>query len=393
MQEIIDTVNRYTLRGAASRDRPTPGFAARQFLCSLLLRRQLDSIRLSTIADYMFSTEALIVVSRGGIQTISCEGSALWPLCAVPNASTSEISGVAVTPRGTLVCSSNGICYLEGETPNVAENRVPDSFAQNVLCISCTPDGDYIATGGGTASITVWSSALEPLHHFAGHTDWVRCVRFARGTSPALQLFSTGDDGVICQWDVLAGSLISRVNYSCEDSIQFFEVNYYSGLIAIASNTNIIALYCPKSDNTTRAAGEDVLRLQPMALLLSAHNGTPTAGKFTDDSQWLASAAEDETITLTYLVDYTQYYRCNAFVTRRRCFSFMNIFNSICILAAPPTSSVIVVSACSSDGTVVQWVVDPRTGRSSYTKQLQLHLGPLLGMDLIPGDQLSSLLW
>ncbi|AYU83736.1 WD domain, G-beta repeat family protein [Leishmania donovani] len=393
MQEIIDTVNRYTLRSAAFRDKPTPGLAARQFLCSLLLHRKLDSIRLSSIALYMFSTEALIAVSRDGIQTISCEGNTLWPICSIPNGLTSEISGVAVTPEGTLVCSSNGICYLEGGNLRVTEDCASSSYAQNVLCISCTPDGKYIATGGGTATVTVWTSDLKPLHHFAGHTDWVRFVKFARGRSPALQLFSTGDDGVICQWDVLAGSLISRVDYSLGESIQLFEVSYYSGLIAISSGTSLIALYCPRSDNTTRALGEDVLRLQPMALITGAHDYTPTAGKFTDDSQWLASASEDETIALTYVLDPQTCFVCKEFVTRRRCFSFMNIFNSICILAAPPASSVIIIAACSSDGTVVQWVVDPRTNRATYTKKLQLHLGSFLGMDLIPGDDLNHLLW
>lgn len=393
MQEIIDTVNRYTLRSAAFRDKPTPGFAARQFLGSLLLRKQLDSIRLSSIAHYMFSTEALIAVSRDGIQTISCEGNALWPICAIPNASTSEITGVAVTPAGTLVCGSNGICYLEGGEPKVTEDRVSNNYAQNVLCISCTPDGEYIATGGGTATITVWTADLTPIHYLSRHTDWVRFVKFARGSSPALHLFSFGDDGVICQWDALAGCLISLRAYSLGQSIQVFEVCYNSGLIAISSDQPLIALYCSNSDNTTRAAGEEEMRLQPMTLITGAHRYAPTAAKFTEDSQWLASASEDETLAVINVVNPQVRFICEQFVTRRHCLSFMNIFNSICILAAPPLSSVIIIAACSSDGTVVQWVVDPRTERTSYTKKLQLHLGSFLVVDRIPGDDLNNLLW
>ncbi|KAG5490254.1 hypothetical protein JKF63_00373 [Porcisia hertigi] len=391
MQEIIDTVIRYTVRSTARQEKPTPCFATRQFLCSLLLHRQLDSIRLSSIAHYMFSTESLIAVSRNGVQTISCEGNALWPTCTIPSESSREISGVTVTPEGALICSSDGIFYLENKNSIVTEEPDFRSYAQNILCISCTPDGKYIVTGSGTATVTIWSSDLKPLHHLTGHTDWVRFVKFARGRSPELQLFSAGDDGVICQWDVLAGSLISRVDYSLGECIQLFEVNFYSGLIAISSGAALIALYCPRSDNTTRAVGEDGLRLQPMALITSAHDCTPTAGKFTDDSQWLASASEDETIALTYVANPKIYFVCKEFVTRRRCFSFMNSFNSICILAAPPFSSVIVIAACSTDGTVVQWVVDPRTKRTSYTKKLHLSLGSLLGMDLIPGDDLNKL--
>ncbi|KPI85680.1 hypothetical protein ABL78_5260 [Leptomonas seymouri] len=393
MQEIIDTVNRYTLRSASFRDKPTPGNAARQFLGSLLLHGMLDSIRLSTIAHYMFSTEALIAVSRDGIQTISCEGNALWPICSVPNSSTSEITGVAVTPGGTLVSSSNGVCYLEGGEPKFAEERTSSSYSQNILCVSSTPDGKYIATGSSTAIVTVWSSDLKPLHHFSGHTDWVRFVKFARGTLPALQLFSTGDDGVICQWDVLAGSLISRLDYARGQSIQVFEICFDSGLMAITSNQPLIALYCSLSDSKTRTAGEDVLRLQPMGLITEAHQYTPTAAKFTNDSQWLASASEDETIALSSVVDPWHCFVCKEFVTRRHCLSFMNIFNSICILAAPPLSSVVVIAACSSDGTIVQWVIDPRTNRSGYTKKLQLHMGSFLAMDRIPGDELSAFLW
>ena len=130
-----------------------------------------------------------------------------------------------------------------------------------------------------------------------------------------------------------------------------------------------------------------------MGLITEAHQYTPTAAKFTNDSQWLASASEDETIALSSVADPRHCFVCKEFVTRRHCLSFMNIFNSICVLAAPPLSSVIVIAACSSDGTVVQWVVDPRTSKTGYTKKLQLHIGSFLAMDLIPGDELNDALW
>lgn len=383
MQDIINTVKWYASGNSALRDKVNATFAVNQFLGSLLIRRNVDSICLSTIASYMVSSEVLVAVSRDGIQSIGCEGGTLVPLCSLPNSSPTELSGVAAISGRALVCSGNGISTYEGKNLRAATECSSYGYAQNILCVSCTPDGEYIATGGGNATVNIWTGDTKPLHHLSGHTDWVRFVKFARGASPSLQLFSTGDDGVICQWDPLSGCLLSRLDYSRGQSIQVFEVSYWSGLIAVTSNKPVIALYCCLSSNSTHLQGDDVLRLQQLGLIADVHQYTPTAAKFTEDSQWIASASEDETLAVSSVAEPRQCFICREFVTRRHCLSFMNIFTSICILAAPPFSSTVIVAACSSDGTVVQWVVDPRRNRIGYTKKLQLHMGALLSMDLI----------
>ncbi|ESL06160.1 hypothetical protein TRSC58_06170 [Trypanosoma rangeli SC58] len=224
------------------------------------------------------------------------------------------------------------------------------------------------------------------MHYLSGHTDWVRFVKFTKGTDQRLQLFSTGDDGLILHWDPLAGLLLSRLDSSHGESVRAFEVSWRTGLMAIACDSPIISLYKPREGGVTTSCRPEIHRLEHIGQITDAHRLVPTAVRFSGDSQWVISAGEDETLAVSSVTELKTIFVCSEFITRRHCMAFMNTFTSLCILASPPESSAIIIVACATDGTIVQWVVNPTTARSSYTKKLQLHLGALVGMDFVRDD-------
>lgn len=342
--------------------------------------------------------------------------------------------------------------------------------SEQIHSIACSPDGYFIAVGTGNASVSVFGCdtgtdcqgmdclgleisvtqtssrsgqlssgeeapvpQLSLLYELLGHTDCVKHLKLTKDpaavsrssscgesekTTPVL-LYSAGDDGRICVWDLATGELRSCVKYS-ERGFGVFEVSFTSGLIAIASNKPMLVVYraadhsletmknasfpreagpffvhtyrrrVSEEEGRETTGGYDVkeihecprLQLDTETLITGAHNGTPTAAKFTHDSQWMVSAGEDEVVTISSISEPRRIFQCLEGLTRRSCFALFNLMLSVCVLASPPTSSVIIVLAGSSDGTLIQWVVDPRDGRSAYTKKTQLKVGTLMAVDV-----------
>ncbi|CCW69263.1 unnamed protein product [Phytomonas sp. Hart1] len=387
MQDFLNAINEYRISIKSSKHaKPSPHQAARQLVGSLVLKNRVNLLCASVIASFMCSKDMLVVISKDTVQCINCDGDEIRHESSISNSSLCELSAIVATPSGAIVASENGICRVS--LPSLLIEKKSSDFLTRdpqyrILCVSSTPDGSYFATGGGNAVVTVWTYEMNPMHFLLGHTDWVRFVKFARGSNPTLQLFSAGDDGVIYQWDPLAGSVISRLDYTKGQSIQVFEMNFNSGLMAVACNAPFLALYRCRSDNRTRRSGDNILLLRELGVITGAHETTPTAAKFTEDSQWIVSAGEDEVLAISSVAEPRQIFICRELVSKRYCTTFLGTFNCISILSAPPDSSVFVVVVCASNGTVVQWVVDPRRSRTTYIKKIQLHLGVLISMDFI----------
>ncbi|RNE97864.1 1-alkyl-2-acetylglycerophosphocholine esterase [Trypanosoma conorhini] len=384
MQELYETVSRYAGRGALSHTpgRLPPRKAAEQFLGSLVFQGRLNSLCAALVARFMVSKETLVVVSRDAVQHISCDGYSLQPRRSALGPTSGEITGVVTADGSVTVGYSAGVSRYSPRLVLEAE-IIFDAYTNSILSIAVPPDGSCIATGGGNATVTVWTREMNAMHYLAGHTDWVRFVKFTKGGGQRLQLVSTGDDGLILHWDPLAGVMLSRLDYSHGESVRAFEVSWRTGFIAIACDNPTISLYRPRESGATLPCRPEMHRLEHIGQITDAHRLVPTAVRFSEDSQWVISAGEDETLAVSSVAELKTTFVCSEFVTRRHCMAFMNTFTSLCILASPPESSVIVVAACATDGTVVQWVVNPTTARSSYTKKLQLHLGALVAMDFM----------
>eukprot|EP00796_Vickermania_ingenoplastis_P008167 gene8167-5696_t len=432
----------------------------------------------ANIASYMVAPDtAVVAVSRYALETVDSVGDSITEGYALLQPSSSQVrfSGVQTTERHVLVSTEAGISVLR---PNVlrgsggsaskdgslvvAELPLPH-HSEQIHCFTCSPDGAYVAMGCGSANVSVYhcafcgaedegewdpicslpsdaprrresspsllKSSMHLLYEFVGHTDCVKHLQLtvknaprkvpAAARGPPLLLYSAGDDGVICLWDLETGVLRSCVRYE-PHGLGVLEVSYHSGLVAIASNKPMLVVYRPAAEPTPGAetdrapqseSGNFVVRtyritssgdpstgsplaydsqevrqecprlqLATVTLITGAHNRTPTAAKFTEDSQWIASAGEDEVLSICSIAEPRRQFQCLEGLTRRNCFTLFNVLLSVCVLASPPLSSVIIVLACTSDGTLLQWVVDPRDGRCNYTKKLQLNVGGLLAV-------------
>ncbi|RNE98199.1 1-alkyl-2-acetylglycerophosphocholine esterase [Trypanosoma rangeli] len=385
MQELYETVSRYAGRGTPfhSTGRVLPRRAAVQFVGSFVCQGRLNAFCAALVARFMASNEALVVVSRDAVQKVSCDGYSLQPGRTELGPTSGEITGVVASAGFVTVGYSAGVTRYSSRL-QLQRELLFDGYANSILSIAVPPDGSCIATGGGNAVVTVWSSEMSNvMHYLSGHTDWVRFVKFTKDNDQRLQLFSTGDDGLILHWDPIAGLLLSRLDSSHGESVRAFEVSWQTGFMAIACDSPIISLYKPREGGVTASCRPEIHRLEHIGQITDAHGLVPTTVRFSGDSQWVISAGEDETLAVSSVTELKTIFVCSEFITRRHCMAFMNTFTSLCILASPPESSAIIIVACATDGTVVQWVVNPTTARSSYTKKLQLHLGALVAMDFV----------
>lgn len=84
------------------------------------------------------------------------------------------------------------------------------SYYGGLSCVSWTPDGKYVLTGGQDDLISIWSLADSALvARCEGHQSWVSALAFDpwRCDSWNYRFGSVGEDGRLCLWDFGVGML------------------------------------------------------------------------------------------------------------------------------------------------------------------------------------------
>ncbi|KAJ8327238.1 hypothetical protein O5D80_004645 [Batrachochytrium dendrobatidis] len=83
------------------------------------------------------------------------------------------------------------------------------SFFGGFLCVSWSPDGKFILTGGQDDLVSVWAFRGRIVARCQGHTSWVSGVSFDqyRCTERNYRFGSIGDDTRLCLWDFAISSL------------------------------------------------------------------------------------------------------------------------------------------------------------------------------------------
>eukprot|EP00658_Telonema_sp_P-2_P013495 TRINITY_DN15109_c0_g1_i4.p1 TRINITY_DN15109_c0_g1~~TRINITY_DN15109_c0_g1_i4.p1 ORF type:complete len:305 (+),score=62.56 TRINITY_DN15109_c0_g1_i4:116-1030(+) len=295
---------------------------------------------------------------------------------------------------------------------------IRDSFSIGhvVVAVAVSDDGTCCATGGTDGCVSLWSTVFaEQPKFFEGHSDWVTFIAFAsiamdtsstttdnmnnpttssplgssginnNNTSNTSKpkrrqvIISGSDDGTVIVWS-LQGEILSVLEYSLGIGIRAMSVSQIGGggvmatptqtSIALAAEKPSIHLFTVSPSCSMRAAG----------VIHDAHAGTLTALTHIPSLNWVASSGEDEVVTISSMEAMIPLFKCRAFVSKRRCVSFMNTVTSIVIVSQPPESSVVVLVACASDGGVLQWIIDPRDKRCHYFKTLKLQIGNLVAM-------------
>ncbi len=90
------------------------------------------------------------------------------------------------------------------------------SYFGALLCVSWSPDGKYVATGGEDDLVSIWCPAEERIvARLEGHTSWVSAVAWERTVVGArYRLASAGQDTKLLLWDFSVNMLHHRVSHS-----------------------------------------------------------------------------------------------------------------------------------------------------------------------------------
>ena len=130
---------------------------------------------------------------------------------AVWNVSNAPINGAAFSPDGRLlaVVSDDGLLTIL----DYIHERVRDVFRSYygaMLCLTWSPDGRYVLTGGQDDLVSIWSLADRALvARCIGHHSWVTDVKFDpwRCDERTYRFGSVGEDCQLLLWDFSVGML------------------------------------------------------------------------------------------------------------------------------------------------------------------------------------------
>ncbi len=347
-------------------------------------RPRLNAVLAQIVAEFAVSREKIVVLSRTGLAVLTSEASGLRMVRELPPPS---VDCAAIAASRSTICGACGLGVVVLDSRLAVQRTYLTAHSHPVLCVAVTEDGQHVATGGTDAAVVFWSVDGGPLSFLSAHNDWVRFLRFTRGAVGKLLLVSAGDDGLVVLWDPMIGAEIARLEHFHGQAIRAMDVS--PRLLVASGDQQSVSLDLLSPAAMAPRGSFFVFSIDTQAVTIAAaggpmtiHQGTPTTCLITANEEYLVSAAEDETLSVSSLTMRSVLWSCSAFVSKRRCMSFMNVATAIRILACPPLSSVIIVAACTSDGDVLQWIIDPRSNKSALSKKM-LALGPLVDMDIV----------
>ncbi len=198
--------------------------------------------------------------------------------------SVSAINALALSHDGTKIA----IATNQVSTMHVAP--FGESFGHHlhgaeVTSVAWSPDGAWIASGGGDSSIRFFDFDAEDDFVLEGHTDWVRGIAFS---PDGTWLVSGGDDGMVRVWDV--AERVERMSLEAHPD--------WVRAVAVSPDGRCIATAC--DDGRVRiwqAEGGSLMAT------LEGHEGWVTALAFAPHGAWLVSGSQDRTVRCWRLSD------------------------------------------------------------------------------------------
>lgn len=130
---------------------------------------------------------------------------------AVWSISNMRINGIAFSPDGqslAVVCEDGALTILDYVNERVVD--VYRSYYGAMLCVTWSPDGRYVLTGGQDDLVSIWSLADQALvARCVGHESWVTDVKFDpwRCDERNYRFGSVGEDCRLLLWDFSVGML------------------------------------------------------------------------------------------------------------------------------------------------------------------------------------------
>lgn len=130
---------------------------------------------------------------------------------AVWKVSNMKINGMAFSPDGQMlavVCEDGTLTIFDYINETVLD--VYRSYYGAMICVTWSPDGRYVLTGGQDDLVSIWSLADQALvARCVGHESWVTDVKFDpwRCDERNYRFGSVGEDCRLLLWDFSVGML------------------------------------------------------------------------------------------------------------------------------------------------------------------------------------------
>ena len=130
---------------------------------------------------------------------------------AAYSVSNMKINDIAFSPDGQLlaiVCDDGCLTILDFLTERVRD--IYRAYYGGLLCVTWSPDGRYVLTGGQDDLVSIWSLVDQALvARCVGHDSWVTDIKFDawRCDERNYRFGSVGEDGRLLLWDFSVGIL------------------------------------------------------------------------------------------------------------------------------------------------------------------------------------------
>ena len=141
---------------------------------------------------------------------------------AVWKVSNMKINGMAFSPDGqmlSVVCEDGTLTIIDYINESVLD--VYRSYYGAMICVTWSPDGRYVLTGGQDDLVSIWSLADQALvARCVGHESWVTDVKFDpwRCDERNYRFGSVGEDCRLLLWDFSVG-MLRRPNIRNRNSV------------------------------------------------------------------------------------------------------------------------------------------------------------------------------
>ncbi|MEX2168408.1 MAG: serine/threonine-protein kinase [Pirellulales bacterium] len=234
-----------------------------------------------------FSTDASLLVTAGGDQSIRVWNTATRELVHELQGHTAPVVSAVFDPQGTIIASASNDHTIRLWSALTGRHlRTLTGHGGTPQGLAFTADGKRLASSSTDQTVKLWDVAtgLE-LQSLVGHTDWARDVAFS---SDGRQLASAGHDGTVRIWHA--------ANETASDRTTTREAAALVNHLATLTSTRDSLVFAIEADKTINDHVRAAALRQAETILL--HWPSMMAGhRAADRREWATAADAFERVT------------------------------------------------------------------------------------------------